>query len=124
MSKQRIMGLKIVEATTLAMFFSLLVFWGVNSEHSLFMLIHANSEMLDQWYPNFGWLMPHWPHIILPLGIGSWTLALTIREKTSFRWALVAVGMILQLTVIQFCSLQIALLAFFIWVLVGYSRGG
>jgi hypothetical protein len=117
------MGLKIVEATTLAMFFSLLALWGVNPEHSLFLLILANSELLHQWYPNFGWLMPYWPHIILPFGIGSWTLALTTREKTPFGWALVVLGMAVQATIIRFCSVEVALLGFFIWVLVGYSRG-
>jgi len=122
MSEQRLKGLKIVEAIALVVLFLLLALWGVNSEYPLFLLIHANPEMLDQWYPNFGWLMPYWAHIILPFGIGSWTLALTIREKTSLRWTSVVVGMVLQLTIIQFCSLQVALLAFLLWVLVGYSR--
>jgi hypothetical protein len=122
MSEQRLRRLKLVEAATLAVLFLLLALWGVNSEHPLFLLIHANPAMLDQWYPNFGWLMPHWLHIVLPVGIGSWTLALTIREKIPFRWILVMVGMILQLAIIHFSSLQVALLAFFIWVFVGYSR--
>jgi hypothetical protein len=122
MSEQRLRGLKIVEATTLAVLFLLLALWGTDSEHPLFLLIHTNPEILDQWYPNFGWLMPHWPHIVLPVGIGSWTLALTIRAKIPFRWILVVVGMALQLTILQFCSLQAALFAFFMWALVGYSR--
>jgi len=122
MSEQHTKGLKIIEAATLAVVFLLLAFWGVNSEHTLFLVVHSNPERLNQWYPNFGWLMPYWAHVILPFAIGSWTLALTFREKIPFRWTLVVGGMILQLTIIQFCSPQFALLAFLVWVLVGYSR--
>jgi hypothetical protein len=120
MSGQGLRRLKLVEATTLAVLFLLLALWGVNSEHPLFLLIHASPEKLSEWYPDYGWLMPYWPYIILPFGIAIWTLALTTRKKLPFWWVLV--GMVLQLTIIHFSSLQVALLTFFIWVLVGYLR--